>query len=207
MRQILHVARREFLETARSRWFVIGTVLFPLLMGSLIFLPMLLVRSGGSATRCVVLDETGVMIEPLREALKSDERLREFELVEAPAGAGLDALRQAVASEEYQGLLHLPGPDRPAKTMAGVAEAWLIALGKGAPDAPYHSLYVWGSLAVGGEGLFRSDDVGLSFRRVDDARHRYGRLLSLAADPLEHGTVYLAPHGRGVVVGRPRGSP
>ncbi len=106
-----------------------------------------------------------------------------------------------------QGLLHLPGPDRPAKTMAGVAEAWMIALGKGAPDAPYHSLYVWGSLAVGGEGLFRSDDVGLSFRRVDDARHRYGRLLSLAADPLEHGTVYLAPHGRGVVVGRPRGSP
>lgn len=109
-----------------------------------------------------------------------------------------------------QGLLHLPGPERPAKTIAGVAEAWLIALGKGAPDAPYHSLYVWGSLNVGGglsQGLFRSDDSGLSFRRIDDARHRYGRLLSLSADPLEHGTVYLAPHGRGVVVGRPRGSP
>jgi ABC-2 type transport system permease protein len=108
MRQIFHVARREFLETARSRWFVVGTVLFPLFMGALIFLPALLVQSSGSATRCVVLDETGVLLEPLREALKGDERLKTFELVEAPAGTGVDALRKAVAREEYQGLLHLP---------------------------------------------------------------------------------------------------
>jgi len=104
-------------------------------------------------------------------------------------------------------LLHLPGPEQPAKTIKGVAEPWMIALGKGAPGGSYHSLYVWGKLNVGGaatEGLFRSDDAGLSFKRINDDLHRYGRLLSMTADPLEHGTVYLAPHGRGVVVGRPR---
>jgi hypothetical protein len=53
------------------------------------------------------------------------------------------------------------------------------------------------------EGLFRSDDGGASFVRINDDRHRYGRLLSMAADPLEHGTLYLAPQGRGIVVGRP----
>jgi len=105
------------------------------------------------------------------------------------------------------GLLHLPGLDQPAKTIRGVAEPWMIALGKRAPGAPYHSLYVWGKVQAGGaltEGLFRSDDAGWTFKRIDDDGHRYGRLLSMAADPLEHGTVYLAPHGRGVIVGRPR---
>jgi hypothetical protein len=104
-------------------------------------------------------------------------------------------------------LLHLPGVDKPAITIRNVLEPWKIALGKGAPGAEYHSVYVWGKLNVDGspvEGLFRSDDAGQSFKRIDDDKHRYGLLLSMTADPLEHGTVYLAPHGRGVVVGRPR---
>lgn len=105
-------------------------------------------------------------------------------------------------------LLHLPGPEQPVKTIKTVAEPWMIALGKGAAGAAYHSLYVWGRVSTGGaptEGLFRSDDGGASFKRINDDRHRYGRLLSMTADPLEHGTVYLAPHGRGIVVGRPAG--
>ena len=104
-------------------------------------------------------------------------------------------------------LLHLPAAGEPAKTIKPVAEPWMIALGKGAPGAPYHSLYVWGRVAAGSgapvEGLFRSDDGGASFRRINDDRHRYGWLSSMAGDPLEHGVVYLAPHGRGIVVGRP----
>lgn len=106
-------------------------------------------------------------------------------------------------------LLHLPGPDQPARTIKPVVEPWMVALGKGAPGAAYHSLYVWGRVAEGSkapvEGLFRSDDSGVTFRRINDDKHRYGRLLSMAADPLEHGVVYLAPHGRGVIAGRPRG--
>lgn len=85
-----------------------------------------------------------------------------------------------------------------------------MALGKAAAGALYHAIYVWGRVSVGGtspaEGLFRSDDAGQSFVRIGDDLHRYGRLLAMAADPLEHGTVFLAPHGRGVVVGRPRAS-
>jgi hypothetical protein len=107
-----------------------------------------------------------------------------------------------------EGLLHLPGGDKPARTIKGVDEAWLIALGKAAPGAAYHSLFVWGKLKLGGdlvEGLFRSDDAGFRFKRIDDKLHRYGRLLSMTADPLDHGVIYLAPHGRGVVVGRMRG--
>jgi hypothetical protein len=104
-------------------------------------------------------------------------------------------------------LAHIPGADKPMKVIRTVVEPWLVAVGKAADEAAYHSLYVWGKVKVGSkvsEGLFRSDDVGTTFIRIDDDRHRYGMLMSLAADPLEHGTVYLAPHGRGIVYGKPR---
>jgi photosystem II stability/assembly factor-like uncharacterized protein len=105
-------------------------------------------------------------------------------------------------------LLHLPGLDRPAKPARHVEEAWQVALGKGPNGASYHSVFVWGRVSIGfGDaepGLFRSDDGGQNWVRIDDERHRFGRLLSIAGDPLEHGTVYLAAHGRGVLVGRPR---
>ncbi|SEL37575.1 hypothetical protein SAMN05216359_10886 [Roseateles sp. YR242] len=108
------------------------------------------------------------------------------------------------------GLLHFPGVDEPMQRLPLVAQAWMLALGKAAPGASTHALYLWGQVspaegAPAQEGLFRSDDAGQRFVRIDDPQHRYGRLLSMAADPLKHGVVFLAPHGRGVVVGRPKG--
>ncbi len=91
--------------------------------------------------------------------------------------------------------------------VAPVAEAWMVALGKPAPGASASAIYVWGRVSVAGaspeEGFFRSDDDGQRFVRISDALHRYGRLLSMTADARTHGTLYLAPHGRGVIVGRP----
>jgi photosystem II stability/assembly factor-like uncharacterized protein len=89
-----------------------------------------------------------------------------------------------------------------------VSWAKFVALGKAAPGAAYHSVYVCGNVGIGmaehQQGLFRSDDAGTTFRRIDDDKHRFGDLRALAADPVEHGTVYLAPSGRGVVMGSPR---
>jgi len=104
-------------------------------------------------------------------------------------------------------LLHFPGVDKPTKAAKPVVEPWMVALGKGAPGAGVDSLYVWGKVRIGSavvEGLFRSDDGGEHFERINDDRHRYGLLLSMAADPIEYGTLYLAAHGRGVLVGKPR---
>lgn len=60
------------------------------------------------------------------------------------------------------------------------------------------------SNGTGRMGLFRSDDAGVSFRAIDDEHQRFGAVLSLAADPLDHGTVYLGTRGRGVLIGKPR---
>jgi len=105
-------------------------------------------------------------------------------------------------------LLNLGGVDATVRSISGVAGVDRLALGKGAPGAPYHSIYLSGRVpdAGGAEriGLFRSDDAGASFKAIDDGRQRFGGVLSLAADPLEHGTVYLGTQGRGVIVGKPR---
>jgi photosystem II stability/assembly factor-like uncharacterized protein len=105
------------------------------------------------------------------------------------------------------GLMHFPGLDDRPRTIKGVAEPWLVALGKGAPGASYHSVYVWGKVGLNGgepvEGLYRSDDGGNSFVRINDDRHRFGTLSAMAGDPVEYGTVYIAPMARGILVGRP----
>jgi hypothetical protein len=50
--------------------------------------------------------------------------------------------------------------------------------------------------------LFRSDDAGASFQRIDTAQQRFAGVVALAADPLEHGTVYVGTRGRGIFIGR-----
>ncbi|MBQ0928909.1 WD40/YVTN/BNR-like repeat-containing protein [Ideonella alba] len=102
------------------------------------------------------------------------------------------------------GLWFLGGEGRP-RPLPTVQAAWCITTGAPAPGRREPALFLWGQLrGDGAEGLFRSDDEGRSWLRIDDPQHRYGRLLSIEGDPLQHGTVYLAPHGRGVVMGRPR---
>jgi photosystem II stability/assembly factor-like uncharacterized protein len=79
---------------------------------------------------------------------------------------------------------------------------------KAAEGAAYHAVYVWGRVKAGSgeatEGLFRSVDAGATWQRINDDGHRFGRLYALAADPLEFGVVYLAPDGRGVIIGKPK---
>lgn len=52
------VARREFIERVRSRWFVVATVLVPVLMVLLFAVPFLSVRGGTSEREIVVVDAT-----------------------------------------------------------------------------------------------------------------------------------------------------
>jgi ABC-2 type transport system permease protein len=57
MRNVLLIIRREFLERVRTRAFVVGTVLFPVFMIALIFLPAL-VKTGGGERTLVLVDQS-----------------------------------------------------------------------------------------------------------------------------------------------------
>ena len=56
MRKIWVVIRREFVERVRNKWFVISTVLGPVLMGLLVFLPAFLFSRTAGTTAVIVLD-------------------------------------------------------------------------------------------------------------------------------------------------------
>ena len=105
-------------------------------------------------------------------------------------------------------LVRVGGVDARPRMIKRVTGAERLALGKAAPGADYPSIYLAGRMdtSTGAEvaGLFRSDDAGASFRPIDDPRQRLGAVISLAADPLEHGTVYVGTRGRGVFIGTSR---
>jgi len=105
-------------------------------------------------------------------------------------------------------LVHCGGVNEPARTIKRVTGVERLALGKAAPGATYPIVYMVGrvitSVSTERTGLYRSDDAGASFSLIDDPRQRFGAVISLAADPLEYGTVYVGTRGRGVFIGRGR---
>ncbi|HEX8114571.1 MAG TPA: ABC transporter permease [Kofleriaceae bacterium] len=72
LRDALVIARREFVERVRSRWFVVITLLGPLGMIALVLVPALLVGRGVEGSRIEIVDRSGVLGQPL-----SDELARE----------------------------------------------------------------------------------------------------------------------------------
>jgi photosystem II stability/assembly factor-like uncharacterized protein len=79
-----------------------------------------------------------------------------------------------------------------------------LGFGKAAPGHRYPALY---ALGVKGSthAIWRSDDKGASWLRINDAQHEYGwRLRCIAGDPRVFGRVYVGTDGRGIVYGEPR---
>ncbi len=99
------------------------------------------------------------------------------------------------------GLVHSPSSDKAAYTVQGVDEAWQVGFGKAASEGGYPAVYLWGKVK-GTEGLWRSDDEGKTWVRINDDAHRFGWINGIAGDLLDYGTVYIAPGGRGIMVGK-----
>ncbi|MGD0200726.1 MAG: xyloglucanase, partial [Bryobacteraceae bacterium] len=81
-----------------------------------------------------------------------------------------------------------------------VDDAPLIGFGMSAPGASYPAVYVIGTVS-GVYGIFRSDDAGASWTRINDDAHQYGFLGTITGDPRIYGRVYVGTQGRGIVYG------
>jgi photosystem II stability/assembly factor-like uncharacterized protein len=81
-----------------------------------------------------------------------------------------------------------------------VNHAEKIGFGKSAPGRNYPALYMAGSVGKV-EGIFRSDDIGQSWIRINDDQHRYGYLDVVIGDPRAYGRVYIGTSGRGIIYG------
>jgi hypothetical protein len=91
----------------------------------------------------------------------------------------------------------------PLARIDGVDSARAIGFGKSKPGVRYPALYLNGTV-TGVSGVFRSDDVGKTWVRIDDDAHRFGTRNVLTGDPRVYGRVYLGTNGRGILVGEPR---
>ncbi len=102
-----------------------------------------------------------------------------------------------------QGLFHSASADQAFQNLKGVNSADAIGFGMAAPGRAYPTLYLAGRVD-GTTGLFRSEDVGETWVRINDSAHQFGWIGQLSGDPRVFGRVYLLTTGRGVMVGEPQ---
>ena len=102
MHKIWAVMRREFLEKVRTRAFVIGTVLFPVLMVGLTVMPILLDRRETEPKRVAVVDgASGDVGVKVTEALAASRRegmneAARYSMVRVPAQNRVEAVRDSL---------------------------------------------------------------------------------------------------------------
>jgi ABC-2 type transport system permease protein len=115
MERVLTVVRREYLERVRSKAFIVGTVLGPLLMAGLMVLPTLIMsRQRGGPLRVAVLDATGTLGASVEKALAARRAAGtpRFAVQPAPDTASLaeaeTALKQEILAGRLDGFVKLP---------------------------------------------------------------------------------------------------
>ncbi|OMD45931.1 xyloglucanase [Paenibacillus borealis] len=109
--------------------------------------------------------------------------------------------------ENKYGLWHSVNSGTSFTKLSNVEEADLIGYGKAAPGQNYMSLYTVAQID-GVRGVFRSDDVGASWVRINDDAHQYAKInMAITGDPRIYGRVYLGTNGRGTLYAEPVNPP
>lgn len=144
MNKVLAVIRREFIERVRTKSFLIGTFLVPLLVGLFGYLPQLLAKRDTASKSIIVLDAAGGSVgEAVSAALRRDS-----------IGAGADARPRFLVQR-------VPAGDRLAPMRDSIIA--LIGLQNGPADAPDGVLLLT-EAAVAEGGIDYLGDNASSFR-------------------------------------------
>jgi hypothetical protein len=103
------------------------------------------------------------------------------------------------------GLWHSTDSGASFTRLAGVQQADNVGFGKPAAGRSYPALYTIAQIG-GVHGVFRSDDAGASWVRINDDQHQYGNIGdAITGDPRVYGRVYLGTNGRGILYADPTG--
>jgi photosystem II stability/assembly factor-like uncharacterized protein len=96
------------------------------------------------------------------------------------------------------GLYHSADGGKTWEKFEGFDTIPIIGLGKAAPGADYQALYT-NAKYKGKWGIYRSDDKGANWTRINDDKHQFGAAdTAITGDPRIYGRVYLATNGRGI---------
>jgi photosystem II stability/assembly factor-like uncharacterized protein len=131
-------------------------------------------------------------------------------LANNPGGGNEDVILRAAPGGEgdlwlgsrNDGLHHSTNGGVSFAKLADVQEVYSLGFGMAAPGQNGPALFLAGK--VGGlQALFRSDDAGKNWVRINDDQHQFGWLKDVTGDPRIFGRVYFATGGRGVIYGDP----
>ena len=101
------------------------------------------------------------------------------------------------------GLFHSTDGGAHFEKVATVAGARHLGFGKSAAGRDNPALYLAGTVGTV-TAIFRSDDAGQSWLRINDDQHQFGWLPdAISGDARTYGRVYLGMNGRGVIYGQP----
>jgi ABC-2 type transport system permease protein len=99
------IARRELLERLRTPWFIVVTLLGPVLMIALIVVPVVLGRVGDATARIELLDKSdGRLGTAIRDALRAEGWRAEL----VPTDTAERALLDRIADDRIDGFLTIP---------------------------------------------------------------------------------------------------
>ncbi|MHA6530035.1 X2-like carbohydrate binding domain-containing protein [Paenibacillus sp. BAC0078] len=109
--------------------------------------------------------------------------------------------------ENKYGIWHSTNSGASFTKLTNVQEADLIGFGMAAPGKTYMALYTVAKID-GVRGVFRSDDAGASWVRINDDAHQYAKInMAITGDPRIYGRVYLGTNGRGTLYADPVNAP
>jgi len=108
--KLVAVIRREYLARVRSKWFIVTTIMAPVLLIGAMALPVLLaVRGAERVIEISIVDETGEFTTELLKTEAFDEgRVRYRPPPSGSSEAALETLRNQVRAQELSGYLHIP---------------------------------------------------------------------------------------------------
>lgn len=105
MRETFVIAKRELLERVRTKWFVVITILGPILLVGLIVIPALLAGSGSKGAKVDIVDETGKVGPLLATRLT---QLAEWKCTIVEPTTTDEQERAKIRKKEIAGFIHVP---------------------------------------------------------------------------------------------------
>jgi photosystem II stability/assembly factor-like uncharacterized protein len=82
----------------------------------------------------------------------------------------------------------------------GVQAAHTVGFGRTATGTGYPVVYLHGQIG-GTWGIYRSEDQGTNWTRINDDQHQFGNIAQVTGDPKIYGRCYIAAGGRGILYG------
>lgn len=107
MSKIPTIIRREYVTRARSKVFILVTLLMPLIIAAFTLVPVLIFRYGGDTEKIAVIDQSNLFVGKLK-----NENKVEFGYFNAP----YDSMKAHYAEKGFTGVLYIPASFQPEKS-------------------------------------------------------------------------------------------